>query len=329
MGLFAVFQCGMLGLRAHVVDALDAAGGQCAALYPEKPIYDIPSRPEITAGTLISHLEAQAAPFAPVYHFGQQAVSVRREDDLWIVCTSKGVEIAARGIIIAAGGGAFGPNRPPIEGIEVYEGRSVFYMVKRREDFSGKKIVIAGGGDSAADWAVSLSDIAAHIYVVHRREKFRAAPETVAKLHKAVENGKITLVTPFQLKGIEGESGRVTKVHVVSLEGQERALDVDNLLCFFGLHASLGLLESWGMTIEAGHIVVNPASCGTGLPGLYAIGDCVTYPGKLKLILTGFAEAAQAAHALWHFVHRGKELHMEYSTSRGIPVAKDTQSGVK
>lgn len=329
VGLFAVFQCGMLGMSAHVVDALDEPGGQCAALYPEKPIYDIPSRPEIAAGTLISQLEAQAAPFAPVYHLGQQAVSARREEDLWILSTSKDVEIAAKGIIIAAGGGAFGPNRPPIENIEAHEGTSVFYRVKRREDFSGKRIVIAGGGDSAADWAVSLSDLAEHIYVVHRREKFRAAPETIAKMHKYAENGKITLVTPFQLKGIEDEGGRVTKVHVVSLEGQERALEADKLLCFFGLHASLGPLEGWGLTIEAGHIVVNPTNCETGLPGIYAIGDCVTYPGKLKLILTGFAEAAQAAHALWHFVHRGKELHMEYSSSRGIPVAKDTQSGVK
>ncbi len=328
VGLFAVFQCGMLGMRAHVVDALDAVGGQCTALYPEKPIYDIPSQPEIPAGVLISRLEAQAAPFAPVYHLGQQAVSLAREGELWVVRTSKGVEILCTGVVIAAGGGAFGPNRPPIEGIEAYEGRSVFYMVQRRSDFSGNKIVIAGGGDSAVDWAVSLSSVASHIFVVHRRDTFRAAPETVAKLYKCVEDGQITLVTPFQLKGIEGEAGRVTKVHVVSLEGQEQALDADKLLCFFGLHASLGPIETWGVNFENGLIQVNPATCETSLPGVYAIGDCAVYPGKLKLILTGFAEAAQAAHTLWHRTNPGQSMHMEYSTSKGIPVASVPCSGV-
>lgn len=328
-GLFAVFQCGMLGLRAHVVDALDEPGGQCAALYPEKPIYDIPGRSEITGGDLVAQLEAQAAPFSPVYHLGQQAVSIRREGVEWAVSTSKDLEITSKGVILAAGGGAFGPNRPPIPDIEAYEGKSVFYSVKRKADFSGKRIVIAGGGDSAVDWALALADNAAQISLVHRRDRFRAAPDSLAKLHKLVQNGKIALVTPFQLQRIEGESGRLTTVHVVSLEGQERALTADNLLCFFGLSASLGPLESWGLTLERGQIAVNQRTCATNLPGVYAIGDGATYPGKLKLILTGFAEAAHAAHDLWHFVHPSKELHMEYSTSKGIPVVYKAHSEVQ
>lgn len=319
-GLFAIFQCGMLGLRAHVIDALDMPGGQCAALYPEKPIYDIPGHPAILAGDLVDRLEVQAAPFGPVYHWQQQAQSARRVEDGWVVSTSKGTEIHTKGVILAAGGGAFGPNRPPLEGIEAYENKDVFYSVRRKADFSGKKIVIAGGGDSAIDWALALSDTAERLYLVHRRATFRAAPETVAKMHEYSSKGKIALIVPYQLHELIGVAGRLTTVHVASLEGHVKALEADKLLCFFGLSASLGPLSGWGMETQQGHIVVNPQTCETTLPGIFAIGDCVTAPGKLKLIVTGFAEAALAAHALWRFVHPSKELHMEYSTGKGIPV---------
>lgn len=329
-GLFAVFQCGMLGLRAHVVDAQNEAGGQCTALYPEKPIYDIPSQPEIAAGALIARLSAQAAPFAPHYHFGQDVQSLERHAEGWRLCTTKGVEITAKGVILATGGGAFVPHRPPIAGIECYENKSVFYTVRQKAAFAGQRIVIAGGGDSAVDWAVELADIASHIFVIHRRETFRAAPATTAKMYKAVQDGKITLVVPFQLKDIEGEAGQVTTVHVVDMGGQMRRIPADILLCFFGLSTQRGPLATCGAAIDPhGQFIVDQATCATSLPGLYAIGDCATYPAKLKLILTGFAEAAQAAHSLWHFVHPSMELHKEYSTSKGIPLVHQTASGVK
>jgi len=195
-GLFAVFECGMLGLKAHVVDALPEIGGQCTALYPEKPIYDIPAHPGILAGDLIAHLEKQAHPFAPGYHLGQTVTALETVDGRFHLTTSKGVSIDCGAIIIAAGAGAFGPNKPPIKGIEEFEGKSVFYMVRKRADFAGKKIVIAGGGDSAVDWALSLADVAEKIYVVHRRDGFRAAPESVQRLHDAAKGDTVELVIP-------------------------------------------------------------------------------------------------------------------------------------
>src|ERR1700761_1500327 len=204
VGLFAIFECGMLKLRCHVVDALDAVGGQCIALYPEKPIYDIPGFPQIEASALIDRLAEQAAPFDPVYHLGQQVVSLARTADGFLLATSTGTQIACSAVIIAGGSGAFGPNRPPLDNLEAYENRSVFYLVKKRQDFAGKRVVIAGGGDSAVDWAVSLAEVAAQVMVVHRRDKFRAAPESVAKMRALTEAGKVEMVIPYQLAGLEG-----------------------------------------------------------------------------------------------------------------------------
>src|SRR5260221_2639556 len=207
-GLFAVFECGMLKMRCHVTDALESTGGQCAALYPEKPIYDIPAHPRIDAAELIHQLESQAAPFKPVYHLAQQVDRLERRDGGWLLETAAGNRIAATAVIIAAGVGAFGPNRPPLPGLEHYEGRSVFYLVKRREDFRGKRIVIAGGGDSAGDWALSLAEVAASVQVIHRRPKFRAAPESAARLADLAAAGRLELVVPYQLPPLEGEDGR-------------------------------------------------------------------------------------------------------------------------
>jgi thioredoxin reductase (NADPH) len=324
VGLFAIFQCGMLGMKCHVVDALDEIGGQCTALYPEKPIYDIPGHPEISAGDLIANLECQAAPFAPVYHLGQMVETLRTAPDGgWVLGTSKGVRITARAVIIAAGGGAFGPNRPPLPGIETYEGKSVFYLVKRRADFVGKRVVIAGGGDSAVDWALSLAEVAAHIMVVHRRPKFRATPESVARLGKMAEKGEIELVVPYQLSGLEGENGVLSAVRVATLDGEERVLEAHVLLPFFGLSSSLGPIVDWGLEAEGGTIPVAPATCQTPTPGIFAVGDVAALPGKLKLILTGFAEVASAAHAAWSLVHPGEELHFQYSTMQGVPGTSD------
>ena len=326
VGLFAVFELGMLKIRCHVVDSLDAIGGQCSALYPEKPIYDIPGYPEITAGVLIDRLKEQAAPFAPVYHLGQKVERLQSlqgvEGRRWLVETSGGARIDCRAVIVAAGSGAFGPNRPPLPDIERYEGRSVFYMVARREDFRGTRIVIAGGGDSAVDWALSLSELAEKVYVVHRRAKFRAAPENVARMQRlAAESDRVEIVVPYQLHALEGRDGVLESVAVRDLEGGERRLPADRLLALFGLSMNLGPIADWGLALDRNHLVIDPATCETNQPGIFAIGDITHYPGKLKLILSGFSEAAMAAHAIHPLVFPDQELHWEYSTTRGVPAA--------
>ncbi|KZD12302.1 NAD(P)/FAD-dependent oxidoreductase [Oceanibaculum pacificum] len=319
VGLFAIFQLGMLGFRCQVVDALDGIGGQCIALYPEKPIFDIPGYPKIEAAALIHRLEEQASPFAPIFHLGQQATGLTRlEDGRWRLETSAGTVIEAGAVVIAAGSGAFGPNRPPIEGIEAYEGKSLHYMVKRREDFRGKKVVIAGGGDSAVDWALSLSEIA-QVMVVHRRGKFRAAYENVCRLEQLHAEGVLELVVPYQLQGLEGHDGQLDAVTVSTLEGTVRRLEADAMLAFFGLSMNLGPIAEWGLALERHMLTVDPATCQTSVPGIFAIGDINTYPGKLKLILTGFAEAAHAAHAIHPILRPDTALHFEYSTTKGVP----------
>jgi thioredoxin reductase (NADPH) len=322
VGLFAVFQCGMLGMRCHVVDALDVPGGQCAALYPEKPIYDIPGYPAIDAAVLIDRLVEQARPFSPVYHLGQRVEALSPAGDgRWLVETGAGTKIEARAVIIAAGVGAFGPNRPPLPGIEAFEGRSVFYLVSRREDFRGKRVVIAGGGDSALDWSILLADIAERVMVVHRRPKFRGAPDSVAKLHALAAAGRVDVVTPYQLARLEGADGRLEAVVVADLDGNELRLEADVLLPFFGLSMNLGPIARWGLQLDRHHIVIDQATAATSAPGIFAIGDIATYPHKLKLILTGFAEAASAAHAIRPLVFPGEALHFEYSTTKGVPGA--------
>ena len=319
-GLFAVVECGRLKLGCHVIDALDMLGGQCAALYPEKPIYDIPGYPVIDAVTLIDKLAEQAAPFHPHYHLAQQ---VERLAPLpqggFRLETSLGTIIESRAVIIAAGVGAFGPNRPPLAGIERFEGKSVFYLVKRREDFRGKRVVIAGGGDSAVDWALSLAEVAAEVAVVHRRAKFRAAPESAARLQNLAESGRIALITPYQLHALEGAGGALAAVVVADLAGKTRRLPADVLLAFFGLSMNLGPIARWGLALERNHVAVAPATSESSVPGVFAIGDIAHYPGKLKLILSGFAEAAMAAHAIFPLVHPGEALHFEYSTTKGVP----------
>lgn len=314
-GLFAAFQCGMLGLSTHVFDALPDIGGQCTALYPEKPVYDIPALPKISAGDLIANLEAQVKPFSPVYHLGSPVIEVAKSDRRFMVSNAAGVAIECGAVIIAGGAGAFGPNRPPLAGIESYEGKSLFYMVRRREDFAGKRVVIAGGGDSAVDWALSLSEIA-RVSVVHRRDQFRAAPESVARL-KADRN--IALEIPYQLKGLQGHNGVLTGVEIATLEGETKILGADVLLAFYGLAAKLGPIADWGLTLSGTSIVIDPATAETSLTGVYAVGDIATYDQKLKLISVGFAEAAKAAHAAYRFIYPDRALHMEYSTSKGVP----------
>lgn len=318
VGLFTIFEAGMLKMKCHVVDALDFVGGQCTALYPEKPIYDIPGHPEITADDLIKNLEEQAKPFDPVFHLNQRVETVKKKGNEWHIATSLGTTIQAKAIIIAAGCGAFGPNKPPLKNIEAYEEKSVFYMVRRKEQFRGKRIVIAGGGDSAVDWVLSLADIAEHIYVVHRRPKFRCAPESYSRMEALAKEGKIELVVPYQLDSLEGGNGQLSAVNVKTLDGDLRQLDADILLPFFGLSMELGPLADWGLNLDKNHISVDPATMETSEKGIYAIGDIATYKNKLKLILNGFAEAAMACYAIYPFVNE-EPLHFEYSTTKGVP----------
>ncbi|MEK9672205.1 MAG: NAD(P)/FAD-dependent oxidoreductase [Rhodospirillaceae bacterium] len=323
VGLFAVFECGMLGLKCHVVDALESVGGQLSALYPEKPIYDIPGYPRIDAQDLVKKLEEQAAPFAPVFHLSQQVTGLAQQSGGWRVTTDAGAVIDAAAVIIAAGVGAFGPNRPPLDGIEDYEGQGagqgVNYLVSRVDDYKDKRIVIAGGGDSAVDWALALADHAKSLAVVHRRAKFRAAPESVRRMQDLAKAGAVDMVVPYQLAALEGAGGTLAAVVVSDLGGNEKRLPADVLLPFYGLSQNLGPIADWGLDLAKDLIQVDAGTMGAGKPGLFAVGDIVTYPGKLKLILTGFAEAALAAHGAHAVARPGEILHFEYSTTKGVP----------
>ena len=319
VGLFAVFECGMLRMKSVVIDTLEAIGGQCSALYPEKPIFDIPGHPAINAADLVARLEQQAAPFTPIYLLGRRVEALVPHEGGFTLTTSAGETVVAKAVIIAAGAGAFGPNRPPLDGLAGYEaGGGVRYLVARREEFRGKRVVIAGGGDSAVDWALSLKDIAAKVVVVHRRAKFRAAPETAAQLEAAAARGEVEMAIPYQLHGLEGDGSTLTGVTLATLKGEQKTVPADHLLAFFGLSMELGPIADWGLGLSHSHVTVNPATCETTIPGVHAVGDITSYPGKLKLILQGFSEAAMAAHAIHPRVFPGQALHFEYSTSKGV-----------
>lgn len=312
----------MLKLRSLLIDSLAEVGGQCTALYPEKPIFDIPAHPAIAAGHLISCLEQQIAPFAVLRLLGRRVDRLDGGRGDFRLVTEKGDVVRCKAVLVAAGAGAFGPNRPPLAYLEAYEATgAVRYSLRRREDFRGARVVIAGGGDSAVDWALSLRDVAEKVYVVHRRPKFRAAPETAAQLQAAHDAGELELVIPYQLHGLHGANGQLEAVEIADLDGGTRKLPADRLLPFFGLSMDLGPIARWGLGVEHSHVRVDPATCCTSTPGVFAIGDIATYPGKLKLILQGFSEAAVAAHAIHPIVYPDIALHFEYSTSKGVPAA--------
>ena len=319
VGLFAVFELGMLKLSSVLIDALTEVGGQCTALYPEKPIYDIPAHPAILASDLVDRLEQQIAPFNAPRLLGRRVEALSGTAGGFTVTTDQGDTVRAKAVIVAAGAGAFGPNRPPIEGLAAYESTgAVQYYVRRREDLRGKRVVIAGGGDSAVDWALALKDIA-QVSVVHRRPKFRAAPESAALLDAATGRGEVAMVIPYQLQALHGADGVLADVEVATLQGETRRIPADVLLPFFGLSMDLGPIADWGLGLDRHHVAVDPATCRTNIPGIFAIGDVATYPGKLKLILQGFSEAAVAAHAAFAVVHPDQALHFEYSTTTGVP----------
>jgi thioredoxin reductase (NADPH) len=317
VGLFAVFELGLLDIKAHLIDILDRPGGQCTELYPEKPIYDIPALPVVSGQELTDRLMEQSKPFGPEFHFGQRAETLRRTDDGFVVTTDAGTVIEAKIVIIAAGGGSFTPKRPPLPGIEDFESKSVFYSVRRMDDFRDEEIVIVGGGDSALDWTLNLQPIAKKVRLVHRRDKFRAAPDSVNKMFQLVEEGKLDF-TIGQVTGLKGADGQLEAVTVKGQrDGETATFDVPatRLLPFFGLTMKLGPVEEWGLELQDNLVVVDTEKFESSQPGVFAIGDINTYPGKLKLILSGFHEAALMAQQAHRYVHPDKKLVFQYTTS--------------
>lgn len=314
VGLFAVFELGLLDLRCHLIDILDRPGGQCAELYPEKPIYDIPAYPSISAQALVDRLMEQIAPFDPQFHFSQTVTSLTRQPDgRFLVETDADQSILATVVVIAAGGGAFQPKRPPIKGIEAYEGTSVHYAVRKMDAFAGHRIAIVGGGDSALDWTLNLQPIAERITLIHRRDQFRAAPDTVGKMRALVEAGAMDLRIG-QVTTLEGEGGQLSSITVKTAEGEER-VEVTRMLPFFGLTMKLGPIADWGLNLSENLIPVDTEKFETSEPGIFSIGDINTYPGKLKLILSGFHEAALMAQAAKRIVAPDERLVFQYTTS--------------
>ena len=315
VGLFAVFELGLLDLSAALIDILDKPGGQCAELYPEKPIYDIPGFPVVTGDGLVDKLLEQIKPFKPTFHLSRMVATLQRQPDgRFQLTTDVGDTFLCKVVVIAAGGGSFQPKRPPVPGIEAFEGRSVFYAVRKMEAFRGHDIVIAGGGDSALDWTHSLQPVAKSLTLVHRREDFRAAPDSVNKMKALLDGGKISFQLG-QVSGLTGEGGLLSGAMIKDKAGVETEIPCTRLLPFFGLTMKLGPVANWGINLEENLIPVETAKFETSEPGIFAIGDINTYPGKLKLILCGFHEAALMAQAAVRIIYPEKRIVFQYTTS--------------
>ncbi len=314
-GLFTVFELGLLDIKAHVIDILDRPGGQCAELYPEKPIYDIPALPLVTGAELTSRLMEQAAPFKPQFHFNQMVTSLtKRGDNDFELVTDGGLIFHSKVVVIAAGGGSFQPKKPPIPGIDAYEGNSVFYSVKKMESFRGKDVLIVGGGDSALDWTNNLQPIAKSITLLHRRDEFRAAPDSVKKMRELVAAGKMQLKIG-QVTGLSGADGVLASAQIKGNDGNSFDVVCNAMLPFFGLTMKLGPVAEWGLNLHEDLIAVDTAKFQTSVPGIFAVGDINTYPGKLKLILSGFHEAALMAQEAFRLINPGERLLFQYTTS--------------
>jgi thioredoxin reductase (NADPH) len=314
VGLFAVFEAGLLNMKCHLVDNLDRPGGQCAELYPDKPIYDIPAVPHCTGQELTDLLMKQIAPFEPTFHLSQQAERLERLDDgRWRLTTSVGQVLEAPVIVIAAGAGSFVPRRLALPGAEEREGRSIHYAVRRMEDFRGKDLLISGGGDSALDWTLNLHPLEARLALVHRRDDFRAAPDSVTRMRELVGAGHMALHIG-QISELHGPAPQLEAVTVKSPKG-EMLVPCDTLLAFYGLKMELGPLAEWGLNLERDLIEVDIATFETNRAGLFAIGDIITYPGKLKLILSGFHEAALMAQKAFKYCFPDQKLVFRYTTS--------------
>ena len=314
-GLFAVFELGLLDIKAHLIDILDKVGGQCAELYPEKPIYDIPGIPYVTGHGLTEALMEQIKPFNPTFHLNEMVEKIEKiGDPLFRVTTDAGQVFEAKVVVVSAGGGSFQPKRPPVPGIEAYEGTSVFYSVRKMETFRGKNLLIVGGGDSALDWTLNLHPIAERITLVHRRDEFRAAPHSVEQMRQLVASGKMDLKIG-QVTALEGDGGKLSGATIKGTDNATTKVDCNSMLPFFGLTMKLGPVANWGIKLEDNLIPVDTAAFETNIPGIFAIGDINHYPGKLKLILSGFHEGALMAQKAHRYVYPEKRLVFQYTTS--------------
>ena len=315
VGLFQVFELGLLEINAHIIDSLPIVGGQCIELYPDKPIYDIPAVPVCTGQELTDNLMKQIEPFDPTFHLGQEVIKLeKRADERFDVETSIGTKFIAKTVFIAAGVGAFQPRTIKMDGIEKYENEQLFYRVRDPSFFEGKNLVICGGGDSALDWTLDLVGKAESVILLHRREEFRAAPASVARMKQLCEDYEMQLMIG-QLTGYEERDGKLKEVRVTGQDGVTRRLPLDHLLVFYGLTPKLGPIADWGLEIERRQIVVDTEKFETNIPGIFAVGDINTYPGKKKLILSGFHETALAAFAAAPYIFPEKRIHLQYTTT--------------
>ena len=315
VGLFQVFELGLLEIKAHVIDSLPEAGGQCIELYPDKPIYDIPAIPVCTGRELTNNLLKQIEPFGAQFHLGQEVTQLEKQaDGRFLIGTSKGNQFLSKTVFIAGGVGAFQPRTLKLDGIEAFEGKQVFYSVKHPDQFNGKKIVICGGGDAALDWALHFVDKAASVTLIHRRDDFKAAPASIAKMRELCKNKQMQLLIG-QVTNYEVENDQITKIVVTDIDSQDQKIEVDDLLIFFGLSPKLGPIADWGLDIDRKQVTVDTEKFQTSIPGIYAVGDINVYPGKKKLILSGFHEAALAAFAAAAYLNPEKPIQLQYTTT--------------
>lgn len=318
-GLFQVFELGLLGLKAHVVDSMRAAGGQCAELYPDKPIYDIPAIPVCSAQELVDRLMEQIEPFDAALHLGQEVSAVEPQDDgSFLVTTATGTRFHCRAVVIAGGVGSFQPRRLRVEGAELYEGSTLHYAVRNPAQFHCKRLAVLGGGDSALDWVLELGPGSEALTLVHRRDEYRAAPASVAKMKGMVARGEMTLLENSRVRELEGSDGSIEAVHVESKSGDMTRVAADHVLVFFGLAPKLGPIAEWGLDVRGRTIPVDTEKFQTSTPGIFAVGDINTYPGKKKLILSGFHEAALAAFAIKQYIEPDKKVYLQYTTTSPI-----------
>ncbi len=318
VGLFQIFELGLLGMSSHIVDSLAQPGGQCTELYPDKPIYDIPALPVCGAQELIDRLLQQIKPFHTTFHLGQEVTELRKgEDGRFLIGTSAGTQLNAGAVVIAGGVGSFQPRRLSVPGIEAFEGRQVLYRVKAAADLHGKDLIICGGGDSALDWVVALCEQARSLTLVHRRAEFRAAPATVARMRALVSKGRMQLIIG-NVVALHAQGGMQVQAQIQTVDGREELRVAEHVLAFFGLHPKLGPIAEWGLELERKALKVDAEKYQTSVPGIFAVGDINHYPGKKKLILSGFHEAALAAFAIQHHLFPDKRQFLQYTTTSPI-----------
>lgn len=318
VGLFAVFEAGLLKMRCHLIDVLPQVGGQLSEIYPQKPIYDIPGFPSINAQQLVDGLMEQIEPFKPTFSLGERVDELHQlDDDSFIIRTSDGTEVHSRVVVIAGGLGCFEPRKPAIDGLEAFEGKGVAYMIKNPELFRNRRVVLSGGGDSALDWTIFLADIAAETTLIHRGDTFRGAPDSAEKVFELAKQGRINLILQSHITAIHG-NGHLQNVELVDRNNETSIIAADHLIPLYGLTPKLGPIADWGLNIDRSAIVVNTTDYSTNVKGIYAIGDINTYPGKLKLILCGFHEAALMAQSAFKQVHPDEKLSFRYTTVYGV-----------